>query len=153
MRRAWRLSWLIGLTGTPFLLLGAPWLLSLLGDAYAEEGTTLLRLMAAALPFTIVHSMYIAVARVKQQMGRVVAMQTLSAVIVVVLALALVTPLGVDGVGVAYLCAEAVGCAIAVVPLIRAFRAAADQDAAQLREPESEPMTEPLSRVRAEGRT
>ncbi len=153
MRRAWRLSWLIGVTGTPFLLVGAPWLLSLLGDAYAEEGTTLLRLMAAALPFTIVHSMYIAFSRVKQQMGRVVALQTLSAVIVVVLALVLVRPLGVAGVGVAYLCAEAIGCAIAAVPLIRAFRAAAAQDGAQQGEPESEPVTEPLGWVRAEGRT
>ncbi|GAA1319506.1 lipopolysaccharide biosynthesis protein [Pseudonocardia xinjiangensis] len=153
MRRAWRLSWLIGVTGTPFLLVGAPWLLSLLGDAYAEEGTTLLRLMAAALPFTIVHSMYIAFSRVKQQMGRVVALQTLSAVIVVVLALVLVRPLGVAGVGVAYLCAEAIGCAIAAVPLIRAFRAAAAQDGAQQGEPESEPVTEPIGWVRAEGRT
>ncbi|GAA3065864.1 hypothetical protein GCM10010464_32690 [Pseudonocardia yunnanensis] len=153
MRRAWRLSWLIGFTGTPFLLIAAPWLLSLLGDTYAEEGTSLLRLMAAALPFTIVHGMYIAVSRVKQQMGRVVVMQTLSAVIVVVLALVLVTPLGIDGVGVAYLCAEVVGCAIAAVPLIRAFRADADQDAQQLRELESEPVTEPLGRVRAEGIT
>jgi O-antigen/teichoic acid export membrane protein len=153
MRRAWRLSWLIGITGTPFLLVGAPWLLSLLGGEYAEEGTSLLRLMAAALPFTIVHSMYIAVSRVKQQMGRVVALQTLSAVIVVVLALVLVTPLGVDGVGVAYLCAEVVGCAIAAVPLIRAFRANADQDAQRLRELEFEPVTEPLGGVRAEGST
>lgn len=153
MRRTWRLSWLIGFTGTPFLLVGAPWLLSLLGNAYAEEGTTLLRLMAAALPFTIVHSMYIAVARVKQQMGRVVAMQSLSAVIVVVLALVLVRPLGVDGVGVAYLCAEAVGCAIALVPLIRAFRANAVEPAQPPREPEPDAVTEPLSRVRAEGRT
>jgi O-antigen/teichoic acid export membrane protein len=153
MRRAWRLSWLIGITGTPFLLVGAPFLLSLLGDAYAEEGTTLLRLMAAALPFTIVHSMYIAFSRVKQQMGRVVALQTLSAVIVVVLALVLVRPLGVAGVGVAYLCAEAIGCAVAVIPLIRAFRAAAAQDGAQQGEPESEPVTEPLGFVRAEGRT
>ncbi|GAA1215018.1 hypothetical protein GCM10009608_59950 [Pseudonocardia alaniniphila] len=151
MRRAWRLSWLIGFTGTPFLLIGAPWLLSLLGDTYAEEGTSLLRLMAAALPFTIVHGMYISVSRVKQQMGRVVVLQTLSAVIVVVLALVLVRPLGVDGVGVAYLCAEVVGCAIAAVPLIRAFRADADQGAQG--ELESEPVTEPLGRVRAEGIT
>jgi O-antigen/teichoic acid export membrane protein len=153
MRRAWRLSWLIGITGTPFLLIGAPWLLSLLGGEYAEEGTSLLRLMAAALPFTIVHSMYIAVSRVKQQMGRVVVLQTLSAVIVVVLALVLVRPLGVDGVGVAYLCAEVVGCAIAAVPLFRAFRTDADKDAQRLRELESEPVTEPLGRVRAEGIT
>jgi hypothetical protein len=39
------------------------------------------------------------------------------------------------------------------VPLIRAFRANADQDAQRLRELEFEPVTEPLGRVRAEGST
>lgn len=131
MRRAWRLSWLIGLLGTPFLLFGAPWLLALLGGDYAEQGTTLLRLMAAALPFTVVHGTYIAMARVKQQMGRVVALQTLTSVVVVCLALVLVPRLGINGVGVAYLCAEALGCALVAVPLVRILRGSDDLPASQ----------------------
>ncbi len=153
IRRAWRLSWLIGAAGTPFLFFGAPWLLSLLGGGYAEEGTTLLRLMAVALPFTVVHSTYVAIARVRQQMGRVVAMQTLSAAIVVGLALALVRPMGIDGVGVAYICAEVVLCAVAVVPLARIFRAARKHAESPDLQAEPEPPTEPLRAVRVEGRT
>jgi O-antigen/teichoic acid export membrane protein len=138
MRRAWRLSCLIGLLGTPFLLFGAPLLLSVLGGAYADEGTTLLRLMAAALPFTVVHSTYIAIARVHAQMGRVVILQSLSAVVVVTLALLLVHPLGINGIGVAYLTAEALGAAIVAVPLIRFFRSS---------RPPSEPVTEKIEIV------
>lgn len=156
MRRAWRLSWLIGLVGTPFLVFGAPVLLSLVGGAYAAEGTTLLRLMAAALPFTVVHSTYIAVARVQQQMGRVVALQTLSAVVVVTLAVLLVTPLGINGVGVAYLCAEALGCAVVAVPLWRFFRASRVRlpvpDDAPTELIVAVPATERLTTVRAQGR-
>jgi hypothetical protein len=151
MRRAWRLSWLIGLVGTPFLLFGAPVLLSLVGGAYADEGTMLLRLMAAALPFTVVHSTYIAVARVQQQMGRVVALQSLSAVVVVTLALMLVQPLGINGIGVAYLCAEALGCAIVAIPLYRFFRAAREPVEPPTERIEIEPVTERLAVVRREG--
>ena len=153
MRRAWRLSGLIGVAGTPFLFFGAPLLLSLLGGDYAEEGTTLLRLMALALPFTVVHGTYIAIARVHQQMGRVVILQSLSAAVVVALAIALVGPLGINGVGVAYLCAEVLLCAITAVPLVRSFRAARERAEALPPQPGPEAMTEPLHTVRPEGRT
>ncbi len=152
MRRAWRLSWLIGLLGTPFLVFGAPVLLSLLGGAYAEQGTTLLRFMAAALPFTVVHSTYIAVARVQQQMGRVVLLQTLSAVVVVSLALLLVRPLGINGIGVAYLCAEALGCAIVAIPLVRFFRASREPSELPTERFEIVPVTERPVTVRVEGK-
>ena len=62
------------------------------------------------------YSTYIAIARVQQQMGRVVLLQTFSAVIVVTLALVLVRPLGISRIGIAYLCAEALGCAIVAIP-------------------------------------
>jgi hypothetical protein len=152
MRRAWRLSWLIGLLGTPFLLFGAPILLSLVGGAYATEGTTLLRLMAAALPFTVVHATYISVARVQQQMGRVVFLQSLSAVVVVTLALMLVRPLGISGIGVAYLFAEALGCAIVAIPLIRFLRASRETSELPTERIETEPVTERLATVRVEGK-
>ncbi len=151
MRRAWRLSWLIGLLGTPFLIFGAPVLLSLLGGAYASEGTTLLRLMGAALPFTVVHATYTAVARVQQQIGRVVLLQSVSAAVVVTLALVLVRPLGINGIGVAYLCAEAVGCAIVAIPLIRFFQASREPLDPPTEKFEIVPATERLATVRVEG--
>jgi O-antigen/teichoic acid export membrane protein len=151
MRRAWRMSWLIGLLGTPFLVFGAPILLSLLGGAYATEGTTLLRLMAIALPFGIVHATYVSVARVQQQMGRVVGLQTLSAAVVVTLALILVRPMGIDGIGVAYLCAEVLGCAIVAIPLIRFFRDSRENSELPTERIETVPATERLAIVRVEG--
>ncbi len=145
MRRAWRLSWLIGLAGTPFLLIGAPFLLSLLPGNYAEEGTTLLRLMASALPFTVVHGTYVSLARVRQQMGRVVALQLLNAAAVITLALMLMRPFGIDGVGIAYLAAEALACAVVAVPLIRLFRAA--REGATLAADPDPDLTAPLRHV------
>jgi O-antigen/teichoic acid export membrane protein len=151
MRRAWRLSWLIGLLGTPFLVFGAPILLSLVGGAYAAEGTTLLRLMALALPLTVVFSTYIAIARVQQQMGRVVILQSLSAAVVVTLALVLVHPLGISGIGVAYLVAEAIGAAVVAIPLIRFFRSSREPSEPLTERIEIVPATEHMATVRVEG--
>lgn len=120
-RRAFRMSVLVGLAGTPFLLFGGPLLLSLLAGAYAEQSTPLLQLMAAALPFTVVYSTYIAAARVRQQMGRVVALQALSTAVVIGLTLLLIDPLGVAAVGVAYLGMAVLNTAIVAVPLARIF--------------------------------
>lgn len=125
MRRAFRLSCLIGTIGTPFLLLGAPFLLTLLGGAYAAEGTNLLRLMAVALPFTVIVSTYVAAARLRQQMGRVVAIQASSAVLVVGLTLLLIDTLGIDAVGVAFLSIAVLNSAIVSLPLLRIFRSTA----------------------------
>lgn len=119
MRRTFRLAWLVGGVGTPTLLIGAPLLLQILGTEYAAEGTDLLRLLALALPFTIFYSMYISVSRVRRTMGRVVVLQVLTAITVVVLAVVLLQPLGVLGVGVAYLGARALGAIIVAYPLTK----------------------------------
>lgn len=122
MRRTFRLAGLVGLLGTPFLLLGAPWLLSLLGGGYAVEGESLLRLLALTLPFTIVYSMYISVCRVRGKVGHVVALQVLSGVITVGGTLLLVQPLGVDAVGWSNLAARVVTTIIVAGPLLRIVR-------------------------------
>ncbi len=101
------------------MLIGAPLLLQILGTEYAAEGTDLLRLLALALPFTIFYSMYISVSRVRRTMGRVVVLQVLTAITVVVLAVVLLQPLGVLGVGVAYLGARALGAIIVAYPLTK----------------------------------
>lgn len=119
MRRTLRLSLLICLLGVPFLLVAAPWLLSFLGPDYAAEGTTVLRLMVLAIPFAIISTTYINTARVKNQMGRVVALQLVTAVMVIGLAIVLMGPLGIDGAGWGYLAAELISAAIVIVPLTR----------------------------------
>lgn len=123
MRRTIRLSLLVGGIGVPFILVTAPWLLSLLGPEYVAEGTTVLRLMVLAIPFTVVISMYVNMSRIKNEMSRVVAIQLLSAIMVIGLTVTLLPRLGINGAGWAYLVAEAVAAGIAAVPLLRFLRA------------------------------
>lgn len=122
LRRTIKLTVLVGGLGVPFMLIGAPWVLTFLGGAYASEGSTVLRILACAIPFLVVTSLYSTTARVRQQMGRVVAIQLSAAVITIGLALLLVQPLGINGVALAYLIAEVVSGAVVIVPLIRILR-------------------------------
>jgi len=138
LRRTLRLTCLVSALGVPFLLITAPWLLSLLGGSYSDEGSTVLRLMAAAVPFLIITNLYVSTSRIRQQMGRVVTIQLLTAVAVIALALSLVVPLGINGVGLAYLLAEAAAAAIVILPLIRYMRA---NDISLFRKPR--PVAEP----------
>lgn len=121
-RRTIRMVWLVGGLGTPILLISAPFLLSLLGGAYSEEGTTLLRLLAIGLPFTITYGTFISMARVRQLMGRVVLLQVLSAVLTIGGAALLVGPFGINGVGMAYLGVRVITTFIVIVPLRRMLR-------------------------------
>lgn len=98
----------------------------------------MLRLMAAAVPFLIITNLYVSTSRIRQQMGRVVTIQLLTAVAVIALALSLVVPLGINGVGLAYLLAEAAAAAIVILPLIRYMRA---NDISLFRKPR--PVAEP----------
>lgn len=122
IRRTFRLAVLVGLGGVPFLLVGAPWLLTLLGGAYAAEGSTLLRLLAVALPFTIVYSMYISVSRVRGLIGRVVTLQVISGVITVGGTVLLVQSVGIAAVGISFLTARAVTTLFVAAPLLRILR-------------------------------
>lgn len=126
MRRTFKLSYLVGGLGVLVLVPGAPLLLSFFGADYAAEGTTVLRLMVLAIPFNIVVTMFLNTSRVRKQMGRVVAVQFLSAVLVIGLTAALLPTLGIDGAGWGYLVAEAVVAAIVIIPLVRFMRANAE---------------------------
>lgn len=122
VRRSLKLATLVCAGGMATLLIGAPLLLSVLGDAYATRGTTLLRLMAAALPFTVITTFYTCLSRVQQKMGRVVLIQIATAVAVVGLVNVLTGPLDIDAVGVAYLATEAAVALAVVTPLVRELR-------------------------------
>jgi O-antigen/teichoic acid export membrane protein len=123
MSRTWRLSFLVGGLGVPVLYVLAPWLLSFLGPDYAAEGTTAMRLLLLAIPFNIVSTMYINTSRVRNQMGRVVALQLLLAVLIIGLTAALLPSLGIAGAGWGYLIAEAAVAVAVAVPLFRFMRA------------------------------
>ena len=122
IRRALRLSCAVGVGGSVVVVVSASWVLSVLGGAYATEGTTVLRLMAAAAPFTVIITTYTTLARIRRRMAQVVVVQLTSAAIVVSLAFLLVDGLGITGMGVAYLAGEAVVAVFVLVPLVRGYR-------------------------------
>jgi O-antigen/teichoic acid export membrane protein len=123
MTRTFRLSFLVVGAGTPFLLVFAPWILSILGPDYAEQGTSVLRLMALAIPFMVFSMMFINTSRVQNRMRRVVGTQLMIGTLMIVLTVTLLPIMGVDGAGWAYLIAEASGALVGAVPLYRFMRA------------------------------
>lgn len=123
MRRTFKLSYLVGGLGVLVLVPGAPLLLSFLGEDYAAEGTTVMRLMVLAIPFNIIVTMFLNTSRVRNQMGRVIGIQLFSAVLIIGLTAALLPTLGIDGAGWGYLVAEAVVAGIVIIPLVGFMRA------------------------------
>jgi O-antigen/teichoic acid export membrane protein len=101
-----------------FLELAAPYLLSIFGGDYAQDSTTLLRILALASLPRMVSIVYMAAMRVERRVGRVVMVQAATSVLVVSLTLALVSDMGVNGVGLAWLCAHS-AVALALVPWLR----------------------------------
>jgi O-antigen/teichoic acid export membrane protein len=97
-----------------FLELAAPYLLKVFGDGYAQDSTTLLRILALASLPRMVNIVYMGAMRVERRVGRVVMIQAAISVLVLSLTLALGSEIGVNGVGLAWLCAH---CAVALTLL------------------------------------
>lgn len=116
-------------TGMPIMLLvctgtalAAPLLLFAFGADYASGATTVLRLLAVgALPQAIVH-LYVAAARVRQQSGRIMALQITLSVLVFASVLALLAPLGLEGVGIGWVVAHCAVAALVLPALLRGVR-------------------------------
>jgi O-antigen/teichoic acid export membrane protein len=109
--------------GVLFLVVAAPLVLLPFGSDYARQGTTALRLMALASLFRAVIALYIAISRLRGRGGPILRVQSAFSVVLVVLAVLLSGPLGVEGVALAWLIAAAV-VALAVAPfLLRYLRA------------------------------
>jgi O-antigen/teichoic acid export membrane protein len=88
------------------LLVGAPWILLLFGPQYAAESTTLLRLLCLAAVPQVVTNLYISIARIQRSMLAVILVQAIVAGIVMTLSLVLLQPLGITGIGLAWLVAQ-----------------------------------------------
>ena len=121
-RRSLRLAMGVAALGGAIQLLGAPLLLRIFGAAYAEEGTTLLRLMALAAPATVITTVYTSVARLRRQLGRVVVVQAVIGATILAFTLLFIDSMGVRAVGLAYLLAEGMVGTVLAVPLFRALR-------------------------------
>lgn len=80
----------------------APLVLRLFGPAYAAQGSTLLRLLCLSTPLIIFNTWYLAYARVMARIRQVVWLQSVAATVLLVLGFALLRPLGINAIGVAW---------------------------------------------------
>ncbi len=97
------------------VVIGAPVLLAIFSPAYASQAVAVLRLLAlAALPQGV-NAIYLALARVRRQVGRVIIVQSSIAVISLTASVPLLGSLGIAGAGVAWLFAQS---AVAIVVLV-----------------------------------
>lgn len=124
VRRAVRLAAILLTPGMVVLIVGAPFLLRILGPSYAAHGTRLLQSLALALPFLGVNVLYVTFARLARRVRRIVAMQVSAAVLVLSLTAALLGPLGITGAGVAFLAGQAILALVVLPSVVRQYRRA-----------------------------
>lgn len=110
--------------GSIVLCLLAPVLLLPFGAQYAANSSGVLRLFALAVIPRFVVSVFVAACRVQRRIGRIVVAEAAAAGMVVALSVATMPPLGVVGVGVAYLLAHLVVAAAVTPTLVRLVRSA-----------------------------
>jgi O-antigen/teichoic acid export membrane protein len=96
----------------------APELLGLFGHEYAEEGTWLLRLLAAGAIPSAVATLGLSVARIRHDGRLVAAVQCTAAVVAIGLTALLLPHIGIEGAGIAWLTSQVVA-AVMTTPTLR----------------------------------
>ncbi len=122
VRRAVRFTAWVLLPLTVVLALGAHYFLEILGNAYAVHATTLLRLLAAALPLLAINVLYLTFARLGRRVRRIIAMPVCGNALILVGSALLVPHLGITGVGIAFLCGQAAVTAAILPSVLRQYR-------------------------------
>jgi O-antigen/teichoic acid export membrane protein len=98
---------LVGL-GVAGILVLAPYVLRIFGEDYASEGTTVLRLLALAAVPQVIVAFALALARIRQRVIEVVAIQGISCGFVLGLGLILLRTYGLSGIGIAWLVGQTI---------------------------------------------
>ncbi|MFF0012148.1 lipopolysaccharide biosynthesis protein [Streptomyces sp. NPDC005374] len=106
------------------LFFGAPWILGVFGEGYADAATPLLRWFAVGAVLRVVMETYFAVLRAQSRTAGLAWMQGLLCVLVLGLTLLLLPRMGLTGAGVAEISALAVIVALAAPKLYRTIRQA-----------------------------
>lgn len=100
------------------ILISAPAILSLYGDTYVTQSTDLLRVVALAVLPRIVVVVWMSMNRVRQRLGRILAVQAAITTSVLSLSVLLLPHYGIIAVGFAHLAVQSV-LAISLVPGMR----------------------------------
>jgi O-antigen/teichoic acid export membrane protein len=116
LRFAWKVCIVAGVGLNAVILVAAPLVLSIFGSSYAEQGSTLLRLLALGIFPVTINSLYVSIARIERAFFRGAALM-LAGMVVSFAGVALGARLGgLDGVGFGWLA----GVSIGVLPLLPA---------------------------------
>ena len=105
------------------LVIGAPYLLQISGGNYAQEGTTLLRLLAVSALPNIITTFYFGIARVYQRVTGIAIVQALYCILILGLSYFLLPLYGITAVGISLLVTEII-VALAVIHPVLKMRAA-----------------------------
>jgi O-antigen/teichoic acid export membrane protein len=101
-RRVLRQTLILILPLAAVVALAAPWLLLGFGESYSDEGSSLLRILAAGQISNVVVVLGISVARIQHRGGVVVAILAAQAILVLGLSALLLPEIGIEAVGVAW---------------------------------------------------
>ncbi|MFI1440007.1 polysaccharide biosynthesis C-terminal domain-containing protein [Streptomyces fructofermentans] len=112
------------------LFFGAPWILAVFGQAYADAGTPLLRWFALGAVLRVVMETYFAVLRAQSRTSGLAWLQGLLCLLVLGLTLILLPRMGLTGAGVAEVVSVAVIVTLAAPRLYRIVRTAPPPDEA-----------------------
>ncbi len=98
------------LLAVPVLVMwvGAPYILRLSGESYAAQGTQVMRLLTLAVIPSIIVSLYLGIARVRQRVSGIILVQGAYCVLTLVLSYWLLNLSGIVGVGMGILISESV---------------------------------------------
>ena len=88
------------------LIAAAPYILRVFGDAYSDEGTTLLRLLSVASVPNVVVALGLSVARLQHNGRMVLWIQGAVCALTLAVSLILLPGLGIEGVGIAWLASQ-----------------------------------------------
>jgi O-antigen/teichoic acid export membrane protein len=97
----------------------APWALLVFGSDYADEGASLLRLLALGMVPNVIVTLGITIARIEHRGRIVVAVQGTHCVLVLVLSALLLPSLGIDAVGYVWTASQTALAAILLTTLLR----------------------------------
>jgi O-antigen/teichoic acid export membrane protein len=105
------------------VLLAVPELvLSLFGESYADNSTTLLRLLALGVVAKSVTTLYFSLARVERKVSRIATIEAVRLVLLLGSAWWLMGKFGLAGIGIAYLATQFVVAAAVVPAIVRVVR-------------------------------
>jgi len=129
MRRSIQVGGLVVIACTLAEFFVVPLVLHLAGPGYAENGTTLVRILALTLPFNALNALYGTFAWMEQKLWRLVVLQASNAAILLGGSLLLMDDLGIEAVGWSYLVAQMVIGLGSIPPIVRRLRAAKERGA------------------------